>query len=241
MKNDLTPFFKKYEALVSNVEAAFAQVKDNYPEEVKCKQGCADCCHALFDLTLIEALYINSRFNEKFDEEEKHEVIEKANKADRLIYKIKKEAYRAHKGGKNEDKVIEDVAKKRIRCPLLGKNDLCDMYEYRPIACRIYGIPQAIGGQGRTCGFSGFKAGKNYPTLNLDVVHDQLMTLSSALVRDIQSRHFRMAEVLVPLSMALITDYNDEYMGISGEPALGNEPDQKEKMDTQEIIGGKDD
>lgn len=244
MKNDLIPFFKKYEALVANVETVFAQVRDKYPEEVKCKQGCADCCHALFDLTLIEALYVNSRFNEKIAEKEKHELLEKANKADRLIYKIKKEAYRAHKDGENEDTVIEEVAKKRIRCPLLGENDLCDMYEYRPIACRVYGIPQAIGGQGRTCGFSGFKAGESYPTLNLDIVHDQLMALSSALVQEIRSRHFRMAEVLVPLSMALITDYNDEYMGIAGETALKDEPRQKdknEKMDTQETIGGKDD
>lgn len=241
MKNDLTPFFKKYEALVSNVETVFSQVKDKYPEEVKCKQGCADCCHALFDLTLIEALYINSRFNEKFNEKEKHELLEKSNTADRLIYKIKKEAYRAHKDGKDEDAVIEEVAKKRIRCPLLGETDLCDMYEYRPIACRVYGIPQAIGGKGRTCGFSGFKAGESYPTLNLDIVHDQLMALSSALVQEIRSRHLRMAEVLVPLSMALITDYNDEYMGIEGEATLKDELDPKDKMDTQGTIGGKDD
>ncbi|MBC2716798.1 MAG: YkgJ family cysteine cluster protein [Desulfobacteraceae bacterium] len=221
MKIDLMPLFKKYEALVSKAESVFEQVKTKYPNEVKCKEGCADCCHALFDLTLIEALYINYRFNEKFSGKEKIDLIEKANKADRQIYKIKKEAYRSTQGGKEEEAVVEEIGQKRIRCPLLGEENLCETYAFRPIACRVYGIPQAIGGKGRTCGLSGFKAGENYPTLNHDIIHDQLMTISSDLVQAIRSKHIQMAEVLVPLSMALITDYNEEYLGIRTE----NEPE----------------
>lgn len=231
MKIDLLSFFEKYEALVLKVESVFAQVKTKYPEEVKCQKGCADCCHALFDLTLIEALYVNSRFNEKFSGKEKNELLEKANKADRRTYKIKKDAYRATQEGKEEDAVIEEIAKKRIRCPLLGENDLCSMYDYRPIACRVYGIPQAIGGKGRTCGFSGFKPGENYPTLNLDIVHDQLMALSAELVQHIRSKHIRMGEVLVPLSMALITEYNEAYLGVGNESNPKDGPDTGDKND----------
>jgi Fe-S-cluster containining protein len=232
MKIDFTQYFKKYEDLVLKVDAAFARVKEQFPEAVKCQKGCADCCHALFDLTLIEALYINARFNETFTDTQKQELLEKANKADRKIYKIKKGAYRATQEGKNEEEVIEDVAKARIRCPLLGENDLCDMYGARPIACRVYGIPQAIGGKGRTCGLSGFEAGKNYPTLNMDAVNDQLMALSSELVQDMQTRHIRMGEVIVPLSMALITDYDEAYLGIG---------DEKEKSDGETDAGEKND
>jgi Fe-S-cluster containining protein len=214
MNKELFPYFKKYEALVSKAEAVFEQVKSKFPDEVKCKEGCSDCCHALFDLSLVEALYINYRFNEKFRGNAKKELMEKANKADRQIYKVKKEAFRSTQGGKEEETVVEEVGQKRIRCPLLGQGDLCEMYVFRPIACRVYGIPQAIGGKGRTCGFSGFKAGESYPTLNHDIIHDQLMAISAELVQAIHSKHIQMAEVLVPLSMALITDYTDEYMGV---------------------------
>jgi len=217
MKNDLMPYFKKYEALVSKAEAVFEQIKSKFPDEVKCKEGCSDCCHALFDLTLVEALYINFCFNENFEGKEKNDLIEKANKADRQIYKIKKEAFRSTQGGKEEEAVVEEVGQKRIRCPLLGNEDLCEMYALRPIACRVYGIPQAIGGTGRTCGFSGFKQGESYPTLSLDIIHDQLMTISTELVQAIRSKYTQMSEVLVPLSMALITDYNEEYMGATSE------------------------
>lgn len=225
MKIELMPFFKKYEALVSKVESVFEQVKKNYPEEVKCKEGCSDCCHALFDLALVEALYLNDRFNAAFEGKEKADLVENANKADRQIYKIKKEAYRSAKEGKGEEEVVAAVGQKRIRCPLLGDDNRCEMYEFRPIACRVYGIPQAIGGKGCTCGLSGFKPGERYPTLNHDALHDQLLAISSELVQAIRSKHIRMAEILVPLSMALITDYNDEYMGIGSD----NNPETKKE------------
>jgi Fe-S-cluster containining protein len=217
MKEDLMSYFKKYEALVAKAETVFEQVKNKFPDEVKCKESCSDCCHALFDLTLIEALYINYRFKEQFEGKEKSDLIDKANKADRQIYKVKKEAFRSTQDGKEEETVVEEVGQKRIQCPLLGEKELCEMYAYRPIACRVYGIPQAIGGKGRTCGFSGFKPGESYPTLNHDIIHDQLMAISAELVQAIRSKNIQMTEILVPLSMALITDYNEEYMGISPE------------------------
>ena len=77
MDFDFTPYFKKYEALVSKSDEAFEHVRTAYAECVKCEEKCADCCYALFDLTLIEALYINSKFNEKKKSAEKAELIGK--------------------------------------------------------------------------------------------------------------------------------------------------------------------
>ena len=110
------------------------------------------------------------------------------------------------------------MASERIRCPLLNDENLCSLYEYRPITCRFYGIPTSIGGKGHTCGKSGFVEGKQYPTVNLDIIHKRLYELSDELVKKIKSRHIKMAEMLVPLSMSLLTVYNEEYLGI-GEKA----------------------
>lgn len=218
MKIDLTPYFKRYEALVAKADKAFAIVKDQFPEAVKCSPGCADCCYALFDLTLIEALYINHHFKQQYTGEEREALLEKANAADRKTYKIKKAAFKSTQEGAEEAEVLEEMGRERIRCPLLNDEDRCDLYAYRPIPCRVYGIPLAIGGKGHTCGLSGFIQGKNYPTFNQDIVHDQLMAMSAEFVQAIQSRHAKMADVLVPLSMALLTDYDEEYLGV-GTPA----------------------
>ncbi len=218
MNNIFMPFFKKYEELIAAADGAFAHVKNEYPQHVKCEVKCYDCCYALFDLAFIEALYINYFFNKKLDGPERGKIIEKANKADRQIYKIKNKAYKEFEAGKSEDEILLEMASERIRCPLLNDENLCSLYEYRPITCRFYGIPTSIGGKGHTCGKSGFVEGKQYPTVNLDIIHKRLYELSDELVKKIKSRHIKMAEMLVPLSMSLLTVYNEEYLGI-GEKA----------------------
>jgi hypothetical protein len=59
MKIDFTPYFEKYQEIVKQVDELFERVQKEHPECVTCEIKCSDCCHALFDLTLIEAIYIN--------------------------------------------------------------------------------------------------------------------------------------------------------------------------------------
>jgi Fe-S-cluster containining protein len=218
MSVDLTSYFEKYEALVAQADSAFDRVKKAHADYVKCEAKCADCCFALFDLTLIEALYIHHKFNEKYQGSEKAELLEKSNRADRRIYKIKRKAYNDLQAGKNEGEILAAMALERVRCPLLNEKELCDLYEYRPLTCRFYGIPTAIGGAGHTCGKSGFQQGEKYPTVNLDAVHSQLQQISAELLRDIQSKNIKLADLLVPLSSAVIMDFDDVFLGIAEEP-----------------------
>lgn len=214
MDTDFTPFFKKYEAVVAMADNAFKKVGDSHPECVKCKINCSDCCYALFDLTLIEALYINQKIKELFEGEKRGKLEEKTNIADRAVFKLKKKAYNEFKSGKSEDEIIKDLATKRIRCPLLNESDCCDLYEFRPITCRLYGIPVSIGGAGHTCGLSGFKEGNDYQTVNMDAIQKKLCEISDELVRHVNSKYLKLSEVLVPLSMAILNVYDEEYLGI---------------------------
>ena len=168
----------------------------------------------MFDLTLIETIYINNQFNKNFSGEEKEKVLQKANFIDRKIHKIKKKAYKDLKAGRNEGEILTMLAAERVRCPLLNSKERCDLYEYRPITCRFYGIPTAIGGTGHTCGKSGFVQGRPYPTVNLDLINRQLQEITAEFVRDIKTKYVKMADILVPLSMAILTDYDEEYLGI---------------------------
>ena len=231
MSVDLTSYFEKYEALVAQAEGVFDRVKTAHTDCVKCEEKCADCCFALFDLTLIEALYIHHKFNEKYQGSEKAELLEKSNRADRRIYKIKRRAYNDLQAGKNEGEILAAMALERVRCPLLNEKELCDLYEYRPITCRFYGIPTAIGGAGHTCGKSGFKQGEKYPTVNLDAVHSQLQQISAELLRDIQSKNIKLADLLVPLSSAVILDFDDVFLGIAEEPVeeISDKPRSRKK------------
>lgn len=218
MSIDLTPYFKKYEALVEKSEEAFNRVKASHAECVKCEEKCSDCCFALFDLTLIEALYLHHKFNEKYKGAAKVELVEKANRADRRIYKIKRKAFKEFQSGRNEGELLAEMALERVRCPLLNEKELCDLYGHRPLTCRFYGIPTAIGGAGHTCGKSGFKQGEQYPTVNLDAVHAQLQQISAELLRDIKSKNIKLVDLLVPLSSAMIMDFDEVFLGVADPP-----------------------
>ena len=215
MDIDFTPFFKQYEEILAVADKVFGRVKNEHSDCFKCKTKCSDCCNALFDLYLIEALYINDKFNKKFKDGDKRErLVEKSNIADRTIYKLKRKAYKDLESGKDENELLSKMAEERVRCPLLNDDDMCDLYEHRPITCRLYGIPISIGGVSHTCGLSAFTEGKQYPTVNLEKIHNKLYEISVELVKDIKSRHVKLADVIVPLSMALLTTYDEEYLGV---------------------------
>jgi len=211
---DFSAVFAPYEALAAAADALFERVRAAHPECVFCRPGCSDCCHALFDLTLVEAVYAKQRFAEAFPEgPERSAILEAAGVADRKTHIIKRKAFKATQAGEDADAVILAVGRERVRCPLLNGEERCALYAFRPISCRVYGIPAAIGGKGRTCGASAFTPGKHYPTVNLDAVTRRLLELSLEMTRLAQSPYTEMHTMLVPLSMALMTEYNATYFG----------------------------
>ncbi len=214
MTLDLREHFVKYEALVHIVDAVFDRVKKEFSKEVFCREKCSDCCYAIFDLTLIEALYLKNKFLETITGKEKNDLIEIAGKTDRVLVKMKRDAYKKVKKGADELEIVGEMSQERVRCPLLGEDNLCIMYEHRPITCRVYGIPTSTAGVSHICGRTNFNQGDAYPTLNMDKIYTQLQLLSAELVKDINSEKIRMHEMLISVSMAMVTDFNEEYLGV---------------------------
>lgn len=218
MTFDFTPFFKRYETIAAVADQTFEKVKQSYPGCVACGVKCSDCCHALFDLTLIESVYMNHRFNHRFEGPERDRLLFKVNAYDRKVYKIKRQAHKAVESGKSESQVLKDMAAVHERCPLLDDEDLCVLYAYRPITCRLYGIPTSIAGEGHSCGKSRFEKGRSYPTVNLDKIQQMLYLLSEDLVKALGTPYVKMAEMIVPISMAILTEYDEVYLGLKEAP-----------------------
>ena len=212
---DFSDIFAQYEALTAEVDAVFDKVKAACPQEVRCEVACSDCCHAPFDITLVEALYLNKRFNELHPKgDERYRFTEAANRSDREHYRLKHKAWKAHKAGVPDEKIIEDFARERIRCALLADNDRCEMYDIRPVTCRLYGAPLNIGGAMRVCGKSGFAPGGKYPAVSIAKLQDRLFDLSRQIVERVGGQYYYLAEMLVPVSMAMLTNYHDEFFGL---------------------------
>lgn len=216
---DLTPIFMRYEKLRAEADAVFAHMAAKFPQCVRCRPGCSDCCNALFDLSLVEAMYINHAFGQAFGfGPARSAILERAARIDRDLARMKKDMYRAEKNGEDPQKIIAASAASRMPCPLLDEERRCLLYEQRPITCRLYGIPQDIGGTGRVCGFSAFERGRDYPTVRVARFQERLEELS-AEIEAASGTEYRLTEVYVPLSMALLTTYDDEYLGIGQKKA----------------------
>ncbi|WP_243358425.1 YkgJ family cysteine cluster protein [Fundidesulfovibrio terrae] len=212
---DFSDIFAEYEALLAEVDAVFAKVKAVCPEQVRCEVACADCCHAPFDVTLVEALAINKRFNELHPKGDgRYRLTEAANRSDREHYRLKHKAWKAHKAGVPDEKIVEDFARERIRCALLGDDDKCSMYEARPVTCRLYGAPLNVNGQLRVCGKSGFAPGGKYPAVNIARLQQRLLDLSARAVERVGGKYDYLADMLVPVSMAMLSKYDEEFFGL---------------------------
>jgi len=217
MSPDFFPFFAQYEQLLADVDKVFNAVREQHPDCVTCASGCSDCCHALFDLPLIEALYLNHHFHASLPDASKERILAKADQADRSSYKLKYQAYKRQRSGEETEAILEDMARKRVRCPLLNSQERCDLYDYRPITCRLYGIPQEVNATSRTCALSKFSPGVPYPTVHVDKIHKRLAALSMELVASLNTKYKQMGDILVPPSMALLTVYDDEYLGLQNQ------------------------
>lgn len=212
---DFSKSFEKYEALVAQADKVFTAVYEAHPDCVRCKIYCCDCCYAVFDVTLIESVYMNYHFNKSLTRRERRPILRRAERADRKFYQIKHKLQKMYRSqGKAPDEVLLQLAHERVPCPLLNDEKLCDLYARRPITCRVYGIPTSIDGKAHICGESRFKEGTAYPTVNLDNMNDRLIELSKGLLKEIGSNSPKMHMSLVPVSTALMDTYDEEYFGI---------------------------
>jgi len=165
--------FEEYETLVAGADLAFRKVATQYGDLVRCRPGCQDCCHAVFGLLPVESVYLAYRFG-SVDGSAGHEAVLRARGFDRELTGL-----RARHGSQPDPLAL---ARERLRCPLLGTGDRCLLYQYRPVTCRVYGIPTVIGGRSHVCGWSGFEKGGAFPAFNLDQANRVLYRLSGRLL-----------------------------------------------------------
>ncbi|HIE12750.1 MAG TPA: hypothetical protein EYP63_04900 [Desulfotomaculum sp.] len=204
--------FHEYGLLAAAADKAFRKMEEEYGECIKCRRGCTDCCHAVFGLFFIEAAFINCRFNE-LGRAKRAKILLRAAQADKDLERLQRRlAYYT------EDPQMQAYAlsRERLRCPLLNENEDCDLYPFRPITCRVYGIPVAIHGRAQVCWKAGFERGKSYPAFDLDAVYERLYLLSKKLLAGSGEQDTERASYLVSVSKSLQTPLR-ELIGMEVE------------------------
>jgi protein-tyrosine phosphatase len=130
---NLADFFTEYEALVSEVEASLGALQKNKTIVPRCGRETDDCCHAYFELKLIESLYLFNRMNTKLTSEQRKDTINRAVQ----VFQQTKTIVHDHP---EVMEMSEVYARGNLCCPLNIGGE-CILFEYRPIRCRCHNMP----------------------------------------------------------------------------------------------------
>lgn len=112
----------------SNQIGLYENMKGTWPPpklELACRKGCALCCHLNVSTSSFETKMITDAID-KLDDDVKTKVVERAEEKWERSKKF-------HEAG-DED----GACSIRHRCPLLGDDNGCLIYEDRPLSCRAF-------------------------------------------------------------------------------------------------------
>jgi len=137
---DLSTYFAQYEVLVKKFEESIDQA-NTQGLIARCGRETDCCCYEYFNLPLVEVIYLSNKMNRTLSNELRKDVVQRAlkiRKNRRRTDEHSSDTVRAD--GKEDPGLIEAYAMEKILCPLNFEGK-CLVYQYRPIRCRGYGVP----------------------------------------------------------------------------------------------------
>jgi Fe-S-cluster containining protein len=136
------PAARTYLDLLAQVDRWFADAAARHPGVVPCKAECSACCHGPFDISMADALLLREGLT-RLPARERERVGERS----RALLSGMRAAEPgwgppwdpAELGDERFDALADRFAAEP--CPLLDASGQCLSYEFRPLVCRIIGMP----------------------------------------------------------------------------------------------------
>ncbi|MDO8948762.1 MAG: dual specificity protein phosphatase family protein [Desulfocapsaceae bacterium] len=122
---NLLPFLSEYSAILQEAEN-LAQQAGIDPLELDTEK----CCHAYFEMELIEAVHISHTLNRQLNREQRLTAMERAGETSCRLRKRQKA-----EGGTSEEAARQLAASHTLSCPLLV-DQACILHANRPLRCR---------------------------------------------------------------------------------------------------------
>lgn len=123
---------ESYVRLLGAIDARFVVIRRYYGHHMQCSAQCDECCHYVFDISPIEAIYLDRALGslkpDVYQELRVH--------ADYWLTALRT----ASTDASSPQLVLLSSSGLRIPCPLLCAS-VCCVYEARPVVCRAAGGP----------------------------------------------------------------------------------------------------
>jgi Fe-S-cluster containining protein len=132
---------QRYRLLLESIDAWFAGALTLYGDRMACARGCTGCCRGLFDITLLDGALLKSGFD-RLPAAVRRPVLRKAE--ERLAELQGRWPDFGHPYLLNampDEEWTEMPEEDETPCPLLDGDGACLVYAFRPMTCRLHGLP----------------------------------------------------------------------------------------------------
>ncbi len=209
----MNELLQRYHALLGTLDLWFAAKQAQLPNAIVCSDGCSGCCRGLFDISLLDARLLRVGFDQ-LPAVIRAAVVAKAEaRRAELQERWPDFAHPYLLNHMDDDAWTEMPEDDLTPCPLLDPAGRCLVYEYRPMTCRLHGLPQ-IDNSGEI--FLGEWCSRNFIGMNplaLDELrHDfqQLFTAEFTLLRafakELCGRDSAELDTFIPLAVLIDFD-----------------------------------
>lgn len=132
---------EKYRSLLETIDSWFSSAQQQFPQAIQCRAGCSGCCRGFFDITLLDAALVAYGFQQLAP-------AQSAVVRSRAIARLQELQQRwpgfsspflLNKMPDSEWTAMPE--EDETPCPFLGDDDRCLIYKYRPMTCRLHGLP----------------------------------------------------------------------------------------------------
>ncbi len=137
----MTGILSDYRTLLETVDTWFNRCIESSGRHIQCRPGCSKCCRGLFDITLLDAFFLRQGFDQLPAElRQSIQVKARARLAElQRLWPDFAEPYTLNH--MPDEKWTEMPEDDLTPCPLLGDDGRCLVYAYRPMTCRLHGLP----------------------------------------------------------------------------------------------------
>jgi len=146
---DLAPFFADFEAVVEKIDHDIKK----YDTARNAISGCVgtsnQCCFHFIDLQIIEVIYLNNKMNQHLSSDVRIAVINDAVAVTKTLNEMEKRQKKPGiEFGADRKTMAQAYLREKILCPL-NRDSRCALHDYRPIQCRLFGLPKDVVDQRR--------------------------------------------------------------------------------------------
>ena len=137
------------------MDAALAEAARRAGSWLACRPGCTQCCHGAFAINALDAARLETGMNALRASDPKR-AAEVETRAKAWIAEVGAEfpgdMETGMLGTSEEDQARFETFANDAPCPALNpESGLCDVYEWRPMTCRVFGPPVRMEGEALGC------------------------------------------------------------------------------------------